>query len=239
MKIAKLNILHNTLVIIPARGGSKRIKDKNIRPINGKPMIHWPLSRLCNFIPSKNILVSTDSQKIRDCIKPFQILDGYSRPEILAGDYTGTSEVVLHALNWFELNVKKVEYVLVVYPTSVFIRYEDVLSAMSILVSDRTCSYVLTISDFDFPILRALTKSDDGSVRAMHPDLYAKRSQDLPNFYHDAAQFYLYRAETINNKQNLLNSRARYVQLDRNKCVDIDTYEDLKIAEVILRQLEQ
>ncbi len=238
MKIAELNILHQTLVVIPARGGSKRIKDKNIRQINGKPMIHWPLSRLCNFIPRENVLVSTDSQKIQDCIKSFHTLNGYSRPEILADDYTGTSEVVLHALNWFELNAKKVEYVLVVYPTSVFIRYEDILSAMKILVSDRTCSYVLTVSDFDFPILRALKMSDDGSVQATHPDLYAKRSQDLPNFYHDAAQFYLYRSETIKNKQNLLNSRARYVHLDRNNCIDIDTYEDLKIAEVILRQSE-
>jgi CMP-N-acetylneuraminic acid synthetase len=109
----------NTLVIMPARGGSKRIPRKNIKLIGGKQMLRWPLEELLSIFDAQQILVSTEDKEIRKIALEYGISLPYSRPASLADDFVGTREVAVDALQWYETNYRAVDYVLIVYPTAV------------------------------------------------------------------------------------------------------------------------
>jgi pseudaminic acid cytidylyltransferase len=227
--------INSTLVVIPARGGSKRIPNKNIKEIYGQPMIYWPLMEIQKIFNHKNVLVSTDSEVIKDFVEKKGIDVPFMRPERLSDDFTGTVPVVEHALKWYEANVKKVEFVLTVYPTAVLLREEDIHTAIKLLDEDEDCDSVMSANNFAFPIQRAVIENDEGYAEMLKPKYYYTRSQDLIEAKHDAGQFYLSRAASVRNGSVLTNSKVKLQLLHRNNVVDIDTIEDFEVAEEKLR----
>ena len=225
----------STLAIIPARGGSKRIPNKNVKPIFGQPMIYWPLMALSRLFSADNVLVSTDSDLIKTAVEAKGLCVPFRRPASLSDDFTGTAEVVTHALKWFEDNVRKVDYVLTVYPTAVLLSEKDIVAAMNLLKHDEKTESVMSATTFPFPIQRAIFRNDEGYAEMFHPENYSKRSQDLVEAMHDAGQFYLGKAEAIRKGALLTNSKVKIQLLHRTKVVDIDTLEDFDLAEEKLR----
>ena len=230
-----MEIFDNTLVVIPARGGSKRIKNKNIKRIHGLPMIYWPMIELSKIFKADNILVSTDSEIVKKIVERKGLIVPFKRPESLSDDFIGTVEVVSHALDWFEKNVKTVEFVLTVYPTAVMLYFKDIIKAMNTMLKDVHCDTVMSSTNFSFPIQRAVFKNKYGYAEMFNPENYHSRSQDLIEAKHDAGQFYLSRAQIIREKKNLTNSKVKLHELDRSKVIDIDNKEDFKIAEFYLK----
>ena len=102
----------------------------------------------------------------------------FKRPSNLSDDFTGTAEVIKHAVDWYELNVSKVDFVLTVYPTAVMLSEADIHSAVDILINDINCDFVMSTTAFDFPIQRAVFENNNGYAEAFEPNNYAKRSQD-------------------------------------------------------------
>lgn len=227
--------LSDILVVIPARGGSKRIPKKNIKEILGQPMIYWPLMALSNLFDAKNVVVSTDSDLIKASVEAKGLVVPFKRPENLSDDFTGIAEVVTHALHWYEKNVQKVKYVLTVYPTAVMLSELDIEAAMNTLIHDQYCDSVMSATNFAFPIQRAVFENDGGYAEMFEPKYYSTRSQDLIEAKHDAGQFYLSRATSVRNGAVLTDSKVRLQLLHRNNVVDIDTIEDFEIAEEKLR----
>ena len=225
----------STLVIIPARGGSKRIPNKNIKEIFGQPMIYWPLMEIKKIFKSENVLISTDSELIKEFAERKGLSVPFMRPKKLSDDYTGTAAVVEHALDWYEKNIKKVDFVLTVYPTAVLLNENDILSAIKAINKDFDCDTVMSATNFSFPIQRAVYENQDGYAKMFYPENYLTRSQDLVEAKHDAGQFYLKRAESVRRGLVLTNSKVRLQMLHRNNVVDIDTLEDFEIAEEKLR----
>ena len=225
----------STLVVIPARGGSKRIPNKNIKEIFGQPMIYWPLMEIQKIFNRDNVLISTDSEMIKGFIKRKGLSVPFMRPENLSDDFTGTATVVEHALNWYEANVKKVDFILTVYPTAVLLSEEDIRAAITVLSEDEDCDSVMSATNFAFPIQRAVCENDEGYAEMFDPKYYSARSQDLIEAKHDAGQFYLSRVASVRNGAILTNSKIRLQLLHRNNVVDIDTIEDFEIAEEKLR----
>lgn len=223
------------LVIIPARGGSQRIANKNIKEIFGQPMIYWPLMELRKIFDKDNILISTDSQNIKECVEKKGLNVPFMRPKHLADNFTGTVPVVQHALNWYENHVGTVDFILTVYPTAVLLNVEDVQSAMTLLWEDEDCESVMSATNFSFPIQRAVYENSFGYAEMFDPTQYAQRSQDLVEAKHDAGQFYFSRAESVRKGKILTNSNVKLKLLHRNNVIDIDTIEDFEIAEQKLR----
>lgn len=221
----------STLVIIPARGGSKRIPNKNIKPIFGQPMIYWPLMALNNLFSVENILVSTDSELIKKAIENKGLKIPFKRPASISDDFSITSDVVSHSLNWFENNVKKVQYVLTVYPTAVLLSEKDIVSAMKTLSEDNMVDTIMSATYFQSPIQRAVFENAEGYLEMFQPENYEKRSQDLVQAMHDAGQFYLSKAESIRKGMLLTNSKVKPHILHPRKVIDIDTLEDFDLAE--------
>ena len=225
----------DTLVIIPARGGSKRIPEKNIKLIFGQPMIFWPLSTLSKLFFSENILVSTDSDKIKAIVETKNLKTSYKRPAYLSDDFTGTVDVVTHALKWYEKNMYKVKFVLTVYPTALMLSMSYICEAMTILKNDKKCDSIMSATNFSFPIQRAVYEDKQGYVKMFEPNNYSVRSQDLIEAKHDAGQFYLSRVEAVRSGKILTDSVVKLHLLNQNKVIDIDTPEDFKIAEERLK----
>ena len=223
------------LTVVPARGGSKRIPRKNIRPILGKPMIAWPLEELKKFSHVGSLMVSTDDLEIKELVEQYDVSVPFMRPEELSNDYAGTTEVIQHALDWHETNVGKVDFVLIVYPTAVFLRAEDIDNAYKMLLEDSGTNIVVSAAEFPFPIQRAVYLTDQGYVRMFQPEHYTARSQDLQVAYQDAGQFYFCRAEAVRQNTPLFCDQSKLVVLPRDRVVDIDTEEDLAIAEKLLK----
>ncbi len=229
------NNFKHTLVIIPARGGSKRIVDKNIKIIYGHPMILWPLHTLNNLFDSENILVSTDSNKIKSVVESKGLKIPFRRPKSLSDDYTGVVEVTRHALEWYEENIAEVKFVLTVYPTAVMLSEIDICKAMEMLEKNKKCDSIMSATNFTFPIQRAVYENSRGFAEMFYPKKYSIRSQDLIEAKHDAGQFYLSRVEAVRNGKKLTNSKVKLYLLNRNKVIDIDTPEDFEIAEEKLK----
>lgn len=227
--------IDSTLVVIPARGGSKRIPNKNFKKIFGQPMIYWPLMELKKIFHSENILISTDSELIKELAEYKGLSVPFLRPDSLSDDFTGTAAVVEHALGWYETNIKKVDFVLTVYPTAVLLNENDIRGAITAIDDDDACDSVMSATIFPFPIQRALYENQHGFAEMFYPENYSTRSQDLIEAKHDAGQFYLSRAESVRKSSNVTNSKVKLQVLHKNNVVDIDTLEDFEIAEDKLR----
>ena len=230
-------ITDNTLVVVPARGGSKRIPNKNIKMICGQPMIYWPLKELAKSFKSDRVLVSTDDEDIVRTAQAKGLKVPFRRPDELSDDYTGTMDVVAHALNWYEDNVAKVDYVLIVYPTAVLLDVTDIEAAYAKLDADGNCDAVFSATNFPFPIQRAVFENEDQYAEMFQPQTFATRSQDLTEAFHDAGQFYFCRSNTVRQSLNFGNSQWKIHKLHRNNVIDIDTLEDFEIAESKMRML--
>ena len=226
-----------TLVIIPARGGSKRIPRKNIKQICGQPMIFWPLMELAKIFKSNQILVSTDDQEILDLVATKGLSFDFLRPQHLADDFTGTIPVASNALEWFEQNYDIVDFVLIVYPTAVLLSSEDILDAFRLLINNVKANLVISATTFASPIQRALFINKNEYAEMYHPENYSLRSQDLTESFHDAGQFYLYRSKSLRLHETMATTNTILKILNRNYVIDIDTVEDLEIAESKMKSL--
>lgn len=221
------------LVIIPARGGSKRITKKNIRVINGKPMIKWVIDKIknCEFI--SDIIVSTDCDEIKKCVEDLGISVPFKRPKRLSDDFTPTSAVIKHALQWYQKNISKVEYVITIYPTAVMISVDDLKEAYYRMKEEKY-DIIFSATSFPFPIQRAFYLDTKGIIKMFQPDMFDKRSQDLTKAYHDAGQFYFSKVEAVLNEAPAFSKNASIIFVPRHRVVDIDTEEDLVLAEKLL-----
>ncbi len=226
---------NNLLIVIPARGGSKRIPYKNIKKIGGQPMIYWPIRELLKKFTSQDLIISTDDKKIISTLEEIDIKVPFLRPKNLSDDFTGTVPVAKHALEWYEINVKKVDYVLIVYPTAIMLKINDIIEAIETLKTNKICELVMSATDFPAPIQRGLFINKKGFAKMFYPNFYKTRSQDLIPSYHDAGQFYLWRSKSLRENKTLVNAKAKLLFINRNYVIDIDTHQDISIAEEKLK----
>ena len=226
-----------TLAVIPARGGSKRIPRKNIRPFLGVPMLVRTIGMLTMTGVFDRIIVSTDDEEIADLARAAGATVPFRRPAELSNDIAGTLPVVAHAIREMQAGGVNPAYVACVYPAAVLARPADIRAAWELLCGSDA-DYVFTATSFPFPIQRALRKSGEG-CEMIWPQYRETRSQDLEPAFHDAGQFYFGRREAWLEARPLFGPRSRPLQLPRHRVQDIDTPEDWERAEMIFRLLER
>ena len=222
------------LAVIPARGGSKRIPRKNIKNFFGKPMIAWSIQQAVKSGAFDRIIVSTDDAEIAQISKTWGAEIPFMRPKELSDDFTGTTSVIAHAINWFIKEGYNPLEVCCIYATAPLIQVEYILKGLDALRRHKA-DFSFSVTPYAFPIQRAIKLCEKGRVEMMDQTQFQIRSQDLTETYHDAGQFYLSRAESIRRGALLTNSKVKLQMLHRNNVVDIDTLEDFEIAEEKLR----
>lgn len=218
------------LCVIPARGGSKRVPRKNIRPFRGRPMIGWSIAAARESGLFDRIIVSTDDAEIADVARQHGAETPFMRPAALADDYAGTLPVVAHALEWMEAEAGSFDAVCCLYATAPFATAADLCSALGLL-KGGDWSYVFTAAEFSAPIFRSFQLRPEGGVEMFFPDKFRMRSQDLPRAWHDAGQFYWGRPSAWRAQEPFFTPRSLIWPLPHSRVQDIDTPEDWAHAE--------
>ncbi len=221
------------LAVIPARGGSKRIPRKNIKEFCGKPIIAWSIEAARESGCFDRVIVSTDDSEIAEVARQWGAEVPFMRPAELSDDYTGTIEVIAHAINWINKNSIKPEYVCCIYATAPFVRIRDLQAGLNILEEGKW-DYVFSATKFPSTIFRSFQQTLNGGVEMLFPDHYSKRSQDFPEVLHDAGQFYWGRSGAwINSSTKIFSLTSTVLYIPPWRVQDIDTEEDWCRAELI------
>jgi pseudaminic acid cytidylyltransferase len=225
------------VAIIPARGGSKRIPRKNIKPFCGKPMIAWSIeaARLSGCFD--RIIVSTDDDEIAQVAREQGAEVPFKRPVALSDDHTGTIPVIAHAIEWMKAHAAPVELACCIYATAPFVRAEDLRLGLDTLKGNGA-DYAFSVTSYPFPIQRAIRINQEQRVEMFHPEQFNTRSQDLEEAWHDAGQFYWGRAEAWLAGKPIFSHDATAVPLPRHRVQDIDTAEDWERAEWLFRAMQ-
>lgn len=224
------------VALIPARGGSKRIPRKNIRPFRGVPLLARTVGLALSAGLFDRVVVSTDDEEIADVAAAAGAEAPFRRPAELADDHTGTRAVVHHALRELEDSGPPVDALCLLYPAAVFVAPDDLARAKGLL--DDDVDFVISATTYPAPIQRALRLRDDGTCEMLWPEHLRSRSQDLEETFHDAGQFYWGRRDAWLIDGSVLTARTRLHLLPHWRVQDIDSLDDWQRAELIHRMLD-
>lgn len=218
------------IAIIPARGGSKRIPKKNLKPFLSTPMLHWPIVAAQASGLFNRIVVSTDDDDIANAALAAGA-EALARPANLSDDRIGVVPVVRHAL---ETAGQEAESACLIYATAPFLRAVDLQRGFDAL---HNASFSLSVTTFPFPIQRALLRTHAGRVAMFQPEHAQTRSQDLPEAFHDAALFAWGTRAAWLSDLVLYGPETAMVNIPRHLVQDVDTPEDWIRAEYMARAL--
>mgnify|MGYP003676343806 CR=1 FL=1 len=217
------------VAIIPARGGSKRIPHKNIKPFLGAPMLHWPIAAARAAQLFDRIVVSTDDAEIADCARVAGA-EALMRPADLADDVTGVVPVIRHALG----TIAEADTACLIYATAPFLLARDLRAGHAALAG---AGFALSVTTFPFPIQRAVMKTPENRLVMAYPEHAQTRSQDLPDAFHDAAMFAWGTRAAWLSDTPLFGPETAPVDIPRHRVQDLDTQEDWTRAEYMGRAL--
>lgn len=224
----------NSVAIIPARGGSKRIPRKNLLPFDGVPMIVRSIRTALDSGLFEQVVVSTDDAEIAELALAHGAQVPFLRPAELADDFTGTAAVIVHALQ----QLPAFDYACCVYATAPLLQARFLREGFELLQQHPQKSFAFSVCSFGFPVQRALTLDGQGALTALYPEFRQTRSQDLPEAFQDAGQFYWGRSEAWLRGDVLYSSASLPVILPRHLVQDIDTLQDWKRAEYLYAALK-
>jgi len=226
------------LAVIPARGGSKRIPRKNVKPFCGKPMIAWSIEAALQSACFDQVIVSTDDDEIAEVARQCGAQVPFMRPAELSDDHTGTIPVIRHAIEWFQTQGQIPVQVCCLYATAPFVYVDDLRRGL-VALTDTGSDYAFSVTSYAFPIQRAIRITNAGRVEMFNPEHFNTRSQDLDEAWHDAGQFYWGRAEAWLTGKPIFSNDAVPVKLPRHRVQDIDTPEDWVRAEWMFKALQE
>jgi N-acylneuraminate cytidylyltransferase len=224
------------IAIIPARGGSKRIPRKNIKEFHSKPMIAYSIEAAKESGCFDRIIVSTDDEEIAKVATKYGAEVPFIRPADIANDFATTLDVMQHAIDWCKQQQWAIDKVCCIYATAPFILPEYIQKGLAELSCDDV-QYAFSATTFPFPIQRAISLTENGFVEMISPEHKNTRSQDLPEAYHDAGQFYWGKVNAFEEGKAIFDKHSKMVLLPRKRVQDIDTKEDWDLAEALFAVL--
>jgi len=223
------------LVLIPARGGSKRIRGKNVRPLGGRPLIVWSIDVVKGISGICDVLVSTDDPEIAQVARNAKALVPWLRPKKLATDTASSVDVCLHALNWYEKENGKVDGVMLLQPTSPYRSRDSILRGIELFRLHQYCPVIGVSAAESHPMW--CFKVEEGAMRPFIKGAgLTVRSQDLPPAYVVNGALYLISPEDIRKLKSFYSENMVPLAMDApTESIDIDTEWDWKLAEAIFK----
>lgn len=226
----------NAIAIIPARGGSKRIPKKNIKYFFGKPLIAYSIEVALASELFEKVVVTTDADDIAKIAKEYGA-EVIKRPDELADDFTGTQDVIDHAVKFFQDEGEEYEYVCTLYATAPLLQKKYLIKGYESLKNSDAIN-TFSATTMPFPIQRTFKLNQNGRCEMFTPEYYMSRSQDLEEAYQDAGQFY-WQKKNIKSGEIMFGKDSIAIVLPRYLVQDIDTLEDWKRAEYMYQSLKE
>lgn len=225
------------LAVVPARAGSKRLPGKNLLPLLGKPLIRWTLEAALESQAIDKLVVSSDDEAILAEGEHLG-LHTVRRPANLASDTASTFDVLVHALESLETEGVRPARLMLLQPTSPLRGAYDIRAAVRCM-DDMGASSVVSVCPCEHSPLWSNTLDAEGRMdQFLRAELLNRRSQDLPTYYRLNGAIYLARTDKFLKEHGFFmpNSRAHIMSTERS--VDIDTYIDFKLCELVLEKAE-
>ena len=222
------------IAIIPARGGSKGIPDKNIMDIDGTPLIAYSILAAQKSKYIDKVIISTDSQKIAEVSQKYGADVPFIRPDELASDTARSVDVVIHCVDFLKSRHEKYDFAVLLQPTSPLRGSEDIDSAIEKLAASERESLVSVCEASENPYLMR-TINDERLHQVLEYEGSLRR-QDLPVFYIFNGAVYITSVEMLLNEKRFVNDDTLPFVMDRSNSIDIDTMLDAKIASVCIKE---
>jgi CMP-N,N'-diacetyllegionaminic acid synthase len=224
-----------TLVVIPARGGSKGLPGKNIRLLMGKPLIHYSIDFARSFFYENDICVSTDDINIIRCINEIKFEVPFLRPANLATSEAGMNDVILHALSYFENQNIKYDRVLLLQPTSPIRKLDHLKEMIHIMDQNPNLDMVVTVKKSKENPYFNLFEEENGYLTKSKKGNFLTR-QSAPDVYAYSGSMYLISTKSIKEKGMSGFDKIRKYQIDDDLVnIDIDTMSDWIVLESLIK----
>ena len=221
------------LAIIPARGGSKRIPEKNKKLFLGTPIISLVLKEVIDSNLFDEIHISTDDNDIYNLASNAGHKPKFPRPEKLCSDTSKISEVLLFVYNEYKNLGHKFDTFALIYPTAVLINSDFIIQAVKNFETEKKFDQLISVAEYPVSIEKALSLAEDFQVKPIFKDKIEKNSQDLKKNYYETGDFVIYSEFGLLN--NSVSSRKRGFLIPREKSVDIDYPDDWDFAEKLFK----
>ncbi|MGM9804350.1 MAG: cytidylyltransferase domain-containing protein [Muribaculaceae bacterium] len=226
-----------TLYVIPARGGSKGIPGKNIKPLCGKPLIAYSIEVARQLAPDCDICVSTDDPAIANVAEQMGLKVPFLRPEYLATDRSGTHEVLLHALDFYAKQGVNYDTMVLLQPTSPMRTADDVRRALDVYSPD--IDMVVTVKEAETnPYYNCYETDADGFLHMSKGDGSYVRRQDAPRAWEYNGAVYVINVASLLQMPMSRFAKRKMVEMSRERSVDLDTPIDWLVAEIVMQQLK-
>lgn len=227
----------DTLFIIPARGGSKGIPRKNIKPLAGRPLIHYTIDVARALAPDSHIIVSTDSDEIVEVAEQTGLPVAYRRPAALATDTSGSQEMMIDAMDWADRQGIEYSKVCLLQPTSPLRTAADVENCLRAYTPDLDM-VVSTVEASANPYYNCFEADpDSGFLHISKGSGLLTRRQDAPPAWEYSGAVYVINPESLRLMPMGHFPRRKGVAMDRTRAIDLDTELDWAVAEVIMKSI--
>ena len=224
-----------SLFLITARGGSKGIPHKNIKPLNGKPLICYAIDVARQFVSDADICVSTDGDDIIKTVEDYGLRVPFKRPDELASDTAGSYEVILHAVKFYEDKGIHYDNVVLLQPTSPFRTIDDVKGCMEIY--DNDCDMVVSVKPASAnPYYDIFEVDSNGHLVISKGDGKITRRQEAPKCYEYNGAVYVINIDSLKAQHMNDFQKIRFYEMNEIHSVDLDTMLDWKYAELLIQE---
>lgn len=223
------------LAVIPARGGSKGIKDKNIVKICGKELINYTIDECKESRYIDKFIVSTDSPKIKEVAERRGAEVPFLRPDYISGDSAKSIDVVLHVIDYMEDNGGEYDFCILLQPTSPLRNAEDIDRALEVFLE---CSQESLVSVTPVEKSPVIMRSIEGGKMQKVVDFQGNnlRRQELPKYYVFNGAIYINSVEMLRSKRVFVDDDTVPFVMDQEKSIDIDSPKDILIAEYYIKK---
>ncbi|MDP2939780.1 MAG: acylneuraminate cytidylyltransferase family protein [Candidatus Omnitrophota bacterium] len=222
------------LAIIPARGGSKGLPQKNILPLVNKPLIAWTIKQALKSKYLDRVIVSTDSLEIARISKKYSAEIPFLRPSGLASDKAKMTDVVLHVIDWLKKRGKIYDLIMLLQPTSPLRSSEDIDKSIKLLFKKKARAIVSVCVSEHHPYWNTILLRNGKIKGFLKPEFIDKNRQQLPIFYRLNGAIYLAYTSYLKSYKSFLGSSTYAYIMSPERSVDIDSTFDFKFAEFLL-----
>lgn len=219
------------IAIIPARGGSKRIPRKNVKPFLGKPVIAYSIQSAIRSGLFDEVMVSTDDEEIATIAREYGASVPFMRSAANANDYATLADVLIEVTQAYGEQSVDMANICCILPTAPLVSEKEILSAYN-LFTEGSFDSICPVVAFSYPILRSLDIDDKGLLKMNWPEYLSTRSQDLRPAYHDTGTFYWVRKDALLREKKLLTDNGSAFIMNELQVQDIDTETDWALAEL-------